>query len=126
MDMRVERPRSAMLQLDHVDACDLFTDESAMPAPRVELRLPREEDAFAQSILQRLELVREFRMQQGREAVRLRVVQRPVQQQVRVGAQSLVAALLPRDRVVTGEPDAKAARVQLVGRDGAVIGLCAF
>ncbi len=92
-----------------------------MPAPRVELGLPREQDAFTQPVLQRLEFLRELGMQQRRDAIRLRVVERSVEQQVGVGAESLVASLLPRDRVVPGEPDTKAAGRELVGRDDAVV-----
>jgi hypothetical protein len=59
-------------------------------------------------------------MQQRGDAVRLRVVERPIQQQVGVGAQPLKAALLPGDRVVSREPDAEAAVGELVGGDDAV------
>src|SRR6478736_5786454 len=103
-----------MLQLDDLDAGDLLADEPTMPAPRVELGLPGEKDALAQPVLQSLELVCEFGMQQRRDAVRLRVVERPVEQQVGVRAQPLVASLLPRDRVVPGEPDTKAPGRELV------------
>ena len=121
MDVRVERPGSAVLQLDDLDARDLLADEPTMPAPRVELGLPGEQDALTQPVLQRLELGREFGMQQRGDAVRLRVIERPVEQQVGVGAQPLVASLLPRDRVVPGEPDTKAAGREFVGRDDAVV-----
>ena len=97
-----------MLQLDDLDARDLLANEPTMPAPRVELGLPSEQDALTQPVLERLELSRELRMQQRGNAVRLRVVERPVEQQVGVGAKPLVASLLPRDRVVPGEPHTKA------------------
>src|SRR5690606_24242668 len=115
--VRVERARATMLQLDDLYAGDLFADEPATTAPRVELRLPGEQDALTQPVLQRLELGSEFRMQQRGDAVRLRVVERPVEQQVGVGTQPLVASLLPRDRVVPGEPDTKSAGCEFVGRD---------
>ena len=82
-----------MLQLDDLDAGDLLADEPAVPAPRVQLRLPREQDAVTQTVLQRFELSGEFAMQQRGDAVRLRVVERSVEQQVGVGAQPLMAAL---------------------------------
>src|SRR5690349_9954314 len=107
--MRVERARAPMLQLDDLDAGDRLAGQPSVPAPRVELRLPREQDAFTQPVLESLELGGELGMQQRRDAVRLRVVERPVEQQVGVGAQSLMAALFPGDRVVSGEPDTQAA-----------------
>lgn len=60
-------------------------------------------------------------MKQRGDAVRLRVVERPVEQQVGVGAQPLMAALFPGDRVVAGEPDTKAAGGEFIGGDDAVI-----
>ncbi len=45
-----------MLQLDDFDADDLFADEPSVPAPRFELRPPREQDAVTQPVLDRLEL----------------------------------------------------------------------
>jgi hypothetical protein len=51
-----------MLQLDDLDAGDLLTDEPAVPAPRVELRLPREQDAVTEPVLERVELGGEFGM----------------------------------------------------------------
>ena len=68
MDVRVERARATMLQLDDLDAAQLLADEPAVPAPRVELRLPREEDAVTQPVLKRFELGCEFGMQQGGDA----------------------------------------------------------
>ena len=110
-----------MLQLNDLDARDLLADEPTMPPPRVELSLPSEQDALTQPVLQRLELVRELGMQQRCDAVGLRVVERPVEQQVGVGAQPLVASLLPCDRVVPGEPDTKSACCEFVGGDDAVV-----
>ena len=49
------------------------------------------------------------------------MIERPVEQQVGVGAQSLMAALFPRDRVVPGEPDTKSSGGELVGGDDAVL-----
>ena len=86
MDVRVERARAPMLQLDDLDAGELLADEAAVPAPSVELGLPCEEDAFAQPVLERFELGGEFGVQQRGDAVRLRVVERPVEQQVGVRA----------------------------------------
>lgn len=48
------------------------------------------------------------------------MVERSVQQQVGVGAQPLIAALFPGDRIVSGEPDAKPAGGESVGGDDAV------
>lgn len=79
VDVRVERSGSAVLQLDDLDARDLLTNEPITPAPRVEFGLPREQDALTQPVLECLELARELRMQQRCDAVRLRVVERPVQ-----------------------------------------------
>jgi hypothetical protein len=121
VDMRVERPGSAVLELDDLDPRYVLPDEPAMPAPRVELGLPGEQDALTQPVLESLELARELGMQQRRDAVGLRVVERPIEQQVGVRAQPLVASLLPRDWVVPGEPDTKSAGCELVGRDDAVV-----
>lgn len=110
-----------MLQLDNLDAGDVLADEPTMPAPRVELGLPGEQDALTQSVLQPLELAREFEMQQRRDAVRLRVVERSVEQQVGVGAEPLLTAPLPRDRIVPSEPDTKTAGGEVVGCDDAVL-----
>ena len=92
-----------------------------MPAPCVDFGLPREQDALTQPVLQRLELTRELGMQQRRDAVRLGVIERPIEHQVRVRAQPLVTSLLPRDRVVPGEPHTKATGRELVSRDDAVV-----
>lgn len=110
-----------MLQLDNLDAGDLLADEPAVPAPGVERRLPGQEDAVTQPVLQRFELGGELRMQERDDAVRLRVVERSVQQQVCVGAQSLMAALFPGDRIMSGEPGAEAAAGELVGIDDAAL-----
>lgn len=109
MDVRVERTRPSMLQLDNFDALDLLADAATMPASRVELRLPSEQDAVTQPVLQGFELGSKFRMQQRRDAVGLRVVERAVEQQVSIGTQPLTTALLPRDRIMPNEPDPKAA-----------------
>nr|BFF12266.1 hypothetical protein GCM10025699_35690 [Microbacterium flavescens] len=107
VDVRVEGARAPMLQLDDFDAVDFLTDEPAVPAPRVELRLPREQDAVTEPVLEGFELGGELGMQQRGDAVGLRVVERSVEQQVGVGAQPLMAALFAGDRVVSGEPDTK-------------------
>ena len=49
------------------------------------------------------------------------MVERPVEHQVRIRAQPLVASLLPGDRVVPGEPDTKAPGRELVSGDDAVV-----
>ena len=108
-----------MLQLDDLDAGDLLADEPSVSAPRVELRLPREQDALTQPVLEPLELGGQLGMQQRGDAVGLRVVERPVEQQVCVGAQPLMAALFSGDRVVSGEPDPKVAGGELVFADPA-------
>ncbi len=90
-----------------------------MSAARVELALPGQQDAVAQAILQRFELDGEIRVQERGDAVGLGVVDRPVEEQVGVGAQPLAAALLPRDRVVTGDPDAQSAGGELIAPDPA-------
>lgn len=121
VDMRVKRARAPMLQLYDLDAGDLFTNEPSVPAPRIELCLPGEQDAFTQPILECFELGGEFEMQQRGDAVRLRVVECPVEQEVGVRAQPLMAALFPGDWVVSGEPDTKAAAGgEFVGSDEAV------
>ena len=121
MGVRVQRARATVVELDDLDAGDVLPDESAVAAARVQLAQPGEQDSVAQAVLQRLELGREFRMQQRGDAVRLGVVERPVEQQVGVGAEPLGSALLPRDRVMAGEPHPKPAGGQLVGGDGAVV-----
>ncbi len=47
------------------------------------------------------------------------MVDRPVEEQVGVGAQPLVTALLPRDRVVPGDPDTQPAGGELITADPA-------
>ena len=61
--VRVERPGSAVLQFDDLDAPDLLADEPSVPSSRVELDLPSEEDSFTKPVLQRLERARELGMQ---------------------------------------------------------------
>lgn len=63
MKVRVERPGSTMLQLDDLDTRDLLADEPTMPAPRVKLGLPSEQDALTQPVLKCLELSRELGIQ---------------------------------------------------------------
>jgi hypothetical protein len=87
VDVRIERARATMLQLDDPDARDLLAEETTMAASRIELGPPREQDALTQPVLQLLELARELGMQQRRNAVRLRVIERPIEYQVRVRAQ---------------------------------------
>jgi len=105
VDVRIEYARSTVLQLDDFDAGDVFPDEPVVPTTRIELRLPREQDAVAKAVLQRFELGSELRVQERGDAARLGMVDRPVEKQIGVGAQPLMTALLPRDRVVPGDPD---------------------
>ena len=85
MNVRVQRTGPFMLQLDDLDPLQPLTHPTAGTAARVELPLPRRDDLVAQPVLQPLVLGRELRVQQRREAVRLRRVDRPVQHQVGVG-----------------------------------------
>lgn len=121
LDVRFERARATMLQLDDLDARGLLAEESTMAASRVELGLPPEQDAITQQALKRLGLARELGMQQCPDAVRLRLIERPVEHQVRIRAQAMVASFLPRDRVVPGEPHTKAPGRELVSRDDVVV-----
>lgn len=121
MAVRVERAGPAVPQLDDLDAGDVLADDAAVPAPRVQLALPGEQDAVAEAVLQRLELGGELGMQQRGDAVGLRVIDRPVEHEVGIRAQPLPAALLPRDRIMPGQPYPQATRGELVCRDGPVL-----
>lgn len=110
-----------MLQLDDLDAGDVLSDQPTVTTARVQLALPGQQDLIPQPVLQRLKLGREFRMQQRSDAVRLRVIERAVQQEVGVSAQPLPAALLTTDRVVARDPHTKPAGSEFVGGDAAVV-----
>jgi hypothetical protein len=110
-----------VLQLDHLELSDRFTDAAALTAPSVELALPQYDDPVSDAVLQRLELGGQPRMQQRRNAVRLGVVQRPVQQQVRIGAQQRLAALFAGDRIMSTQPDLQRAGRESVGSDRSVL-----
>ncbi len=48
--MRIQSAGSAVLQLDDFDARDVLAGAAPVSASRIELRLPREEEAVAQPI----------------------------------------------------------------------------
>ncbi|MDR7185485.1 hypothetical protein J2X85_002519 [Microbacterium trichothecenolyticum] len=114
VDVRVERAGATVLQLDDFDAADRLTDAAAVPATRVQLFLPQEDHAVSNAVLQCLELGGQFRMQQCRDAVRLRVIQCPVEEKVSLRTKQSLAALLAADRVVSTQPHPQGARRQLV------------
>lgn len=109
-----------MLQFDNLNTGDRFADASGMSAPRVQLGLPGEQNAITKPVLQGFKFGGQLRMQQCRDAVRLGVIDRPVEHEVRVWAQPLPPALLPRDRVMACEPYPQTAGVEVVGVDGSV------
>lgn len=119
VDVRIECAGAKVLQLDDLDAGEVFPDEPVVPTARIELRLPREQDAVAEAVLQRFELGSEVRVQERGDAVRLGVVDRPVEKQIGVWAQPLMTALLPRDRVVPRDPDTQATGGELIAPDPA-------
>ncbi len=104
MRVRVESAGSTVLQLDDLEPSDGLANEPAVTAPRIQLALPKCYDAVADAILKRFELCCQIRMQQRGDAVRLGVIQRSVQEQVCIGSHEGRAALLPRDRIIAGEP----------------------
>src|SRR5690606_9227075 len=109
MRMRVKRTGSTVLQLDDLEPSDGLADESAVASPRIQLALPKCYDAVADAVLKHLEFCRQIRMQQCGDAVRLGVIQRSVQEQVCIGSHEGRAALLPRDRIMAGEPHTQSA-----------------
>ena len=114
VDVRVERSRPTVLQLDDLDAGELFSDEPTVSAPRVELALPGQDDPIAQAVLQRLELLPQLGVQQGSEAVSLGRVDRAVENEIRVRGELWDAASRARDRVFAVDPPAELGLVKLV------------
>ena len=117
MDVRVERAGSAVLKLDDLDRVKRLTDAAAGAAARVQLALPGRDDPVAQPVLQRLELGRELRVDQRGDAVRLRRVDRPVEDEVGVGDVSSRPRRLVGERVVAVDPTTQLLRVEPVDGD---------
>ena len=84
--------------------CERLTDAAARAAARVQLPLPRRDDPIAQPVLQRLELPCKLRVDQRGDAVRLRGVDRPVENQVGLRRTQIPAPTLVRVRVTTVDP----------------------
>ncbi|EZP26239.1 hypothetical protein BW34_02571 [Microbacterium oleivorans] len=84
MNVRVERTRAPVLQLDDFEPSDVSTDASAPATTRVQLALPEQDGAVAHAVLQQLELLGELRVEERCDAVGLREVDGPIQKQVGV------------------------------------------
>ena len=104
VDVRVQRPGTAVLQLDDLDPVQRLPDASTGAAPRVQLVLPRRDDPIPKPILQRLKLRRKLRTDQRGDAVRLRRVDRSVQDQIRRRRHQLTTSDLAGDRVAPVDP----------------------
>lgn len=121
MHVRVQRPRPAMLQFDDLQPRDRLVDAATVPPPRVQFLLPQDENPVADAVLQRLELSGQFGMEQRGDAVRLRMIQRAVQQQICIWPQPSLPALLPRHGIMPGQPHPQCAGTQLVETDSPVL-----
>lgn len=104
VDVRVERPRATVLQFDGLEPADVLTDLPAGAASSVELSLPDADDTITQAILQRFELGRELRVNEGDKAEGLRRVDRPVEQQIGLRRAENAAAMLARERIEAVDP----------------------
>lgn len=120
VDVRIESARPAMLELDHLDPAEQLANAAACASARIQFCLPRREDAVAESILERLELCREVCVEHRRDAVRLRGVDRAVENQVCVGGCQIAPAALVRRGVTAVDPATKLLFVERVRVDGAV------
>ncbi len=85
MNVRIKRTRAPVLQLDNFNTMKRFADAATSPATSIQLALPSRDDPIAEAILECLELCRQLRVDERGDAVRLRSVDRPVEDEVGIG-----------------------------------------
>ncbi|ODT40045.1 MAG: hypothetical protein ABS62_11140 [Microbacterium sp. SCN 70-200] len=92
MDMRIESSRAAVQKLHYFDPDEVLTNQTVVPSSCVEFRLPGDEHAVAQPVLQRLKLVCQFGVKKCGDAVGLWMIEGAIEHKVGVSTQMSIRA----------------------------------